>query len=164
MRENARMGIDTGLAYSTQEISTNSIVCKDENGDLQKASLYWIEVNEVTHKLTDGVMERVPASHGQWGGFNTERGIAWAMESGGPFKKVAWFARYRDVCYGPTDSETAKQAAVAFTKGATSFPDQGLATTFTGPINLNADPVLVAEMRMQQRVTPIEFQPLTKGL
>ena len=103
-------------------ISTNSTACKDENDDLQKASLSWIEVNEVTHKLTDGVMERVPASHGQWGGFNTERGIAWAMESGGPFKKVAWFARYRDVCYGPTDSETAKQAAVAFTKGATSFP------------------------------------------
>ena len=81
----------------------------------------------------------------QWGGFNTERGIAWAIEIGGPFKKVAWFARYRDVCYGPTDSETAKRAAIAFTKGATSFPDQGLATTFTGPIDLNADPILVAD-------------------
>jgi len=164
MRENARMGLDTGLAYSTQEVSTNSTACKDENDDLQKASLSWIEVNEVTHKLTDGVMERVPASYGQWGGFNTERGLAWAIEIGWPYKKTAWFARYRDVCYGPTDSETAKQAAVAFTKGAPSFPDQGLATTFTGPIDFNADPILAAEMRMQRRVTPVELQPLTKGL
>jgi hypothetical protein len=155
--------VDSGQPISEQNNSTETTACKGENGDLQKASLYWIEVNEVTHKLTDGTMERVPASYGQWGGFNTERGIAWAIEIGWPFKKVAWFARYRDKCYGPTDSETAKRAAIAFTKGATSFPEQGLATTFTGPINLNADPILVAEMRMRRRVTPIEFQPLTEG-
>ena len=138
---------DTGVAFSEQNSSTISTACKGENGDLQKASLRWIEVNSVTHKLTDGVTERTPASHGQWGGFNIERGVAWVIEVGWPFKKVAWYARCGDSSYGPTDFNTAKHAAMAFAKGAKSFPQSGIASSFTGPINLHADPEVAAEMR-----------------
>ena len=67
----------------SQEHETGHFVTKspcENNGlqrqktDLQKASLFWIEVNDVTWKLTDGEISRTPASFGQWGGYNTERG------------------------------------------------------------------------------------------
>jgi hypothetical protein len=138
---------DTGQPSWGHRTSTKSTACKGENGDLQSASLCWIEVNDVTWKLTDGTMERTPACHGKWGGFNTERGLAWCMETGWVWGKTAWFARYRDRSYGPTDLKTAKKAAMAFATGAASFPDKDLATTFDGPVNLNADHMLVAERR-----------------
>jgi hypothetical protein len=43
--------------------------------------------------------------------------------------------------------ETAKQAAMAFAKGATSFPPNGIASSFTGEVNLHVDPEVAAEMR-----------------
>ena len=46
---------------------------KRQKTDLEKAKLFWIEVNDVTWKLTDGEISRTPASFGQWGGYNTER-------------------------------------------------------------------------------------------
>ena len=111
------------------------------------ADLRWIEVNSATYKLTDGVTERTPASHGQWAGFNIERGLAWVMEVGKPFGKVAWYARCGDRAYGPTKFETTKQAAIAFARGAKSFPESGIASSFSGPVNLHADPEVAAEMR-----------------
>jgi hypothetical protein len=147
-----RVGVsDSGVGVSLKKSATSSVRCEGENGDLQKVSLYWIEVNPATHKLTDGVMERTPASHGQWAGFNTERGVAWAIEVGKPFGKVAWYARHGDASYGPTDVNTAKQAAMAFAGGAKSFPDSGIASSFSGVVNLHADPDVAAEMRV---VTP----------
>jgi hypothetical protein len=80
-------------------------------------------------------------------GFNIERGLAWVIEVGKPFGKVAWYARCADSSYGPTNVETAKQAAMALARGAQTFPDAGLAFTFSGPINLHADPDVAAEMR-----------------
>jgi hypothetical protein len=79
-------------------------------------ALSWIEVNEATYKLTDGTMERTPASHGQWGGFNIERGIAWVFDTSlPPHNKPAWCAACGDRKYGPTANlEMAKQAAMDF--------------------------------------------------
>jgi hypothetical protein len=139
--------INTGQSLTGQKPSTKSTVCNGENGDLQNASPKWIEVNEVTWKLTDGVMERTPASHGQWGGFNVERGLAWCMEVGWPFSKSAWYARCGDKSYGPTDLKTAKKAALAFANGANAYPENGLGRTFDGEVNLHADPDVAAEMR-----------------
>jgi len=137
----------SGGGNSTQTFATETTTCEVENGDLQKASLRWIEVNPATHKLTDGLTERTPASHGQWGGFNIERGVAWVMEVGKPFGKVAWYARCGDLSYGPASLENAKHAAMAFAKGAKSFPESGIASSFTGAVNLHADPEVAAEMR-----------------
>jgi hypothetical protein len=101
-------------------------------------SLEWIEVNDVTWKLTDGVMERTPACHGKWGGFNIERGLAWVIDVGWPFGKSAWYARCGDRSYGPTDLRAAKEAARAFVTGAPLTGDEH-ASAFVGPVNLNVD-------------------------
>jgi hypothetical protein len=148
---NANPVLDTGRGVSEQNFVAISTSCRRENGDLQKASLRWIEVNPATLKLTDGIMERTPASHGQWGGFNTERGVAWVMEVGKPFGQVAWYARCGDSSYGPTSLETAKRAALSFARGAESFPESGMASSFCGQVNLHADPEVAAEMRKFER-------------
>jgi hypothetical protein len=131
----------------TDSSSIQTRACEGENGDLQKASLRWSEVNDCTWKLTDGVIERTPACHGKWAGFNIGRAVAWVIEVGKPFRKVVWYARCGDKSYGPTKLETAKQAAMAFAKGAKLFPLSGIASSFTGQINLHADPEVAAEMR-----------------
>src|SRR5262249_19725825 len=81
------------------------------------------------------------------GGFNTERGVAWVINTGRPFGKTAWYARCKHQSYGPSNLETAKQAAMAFAKGAKSFPMRDSARAFTGPVNLFADPQVDAEAR-----------------
>ena len=63
--------------------------------DLEKAKLFWIEVNDVTWKLTDGGTSCTPTSFGQWGGYNTERAVAWVIEDGWPFAG-SWYARRGD--------------------------------------------------------------------
>jgi hypothetical protein len=98
-------------------------------------------------------MERTPACHGKWPGFNVERGIAWAIDTGWPFKKPRWYARCGDQSYGPTKLDTARRAAMAFANGAKSFPASGVARSFIGPINLHADPDVAAEMRIQSETT-----------
>jgi hypothetical protein len=137
----------TDPGYFTESFSTETTACKGENGDLQKASLRWIEVNPATFKLTDGVMERTPACHGKWGGFNIERGIAWVIETGWPFGKSKWwYSRCGDKSYGPTDFETAKRAAIAFVTGA-ELPNEVRARVFGGPVDLKTDPQRIAELR-----------------
>ena len=136
---NTQLASDTGVGISEHFSSRNPISSEGENDDLQKptgSSLYWIEINSVTHKLTDGAMSRTPASHGQWGGFNTELGVAWVINTGWLFGKAAWYARFKDQAYGPSNLETAKQAAMAFARGAKSFPDRDVARAFRGPVNL----------------------------
>jgi hypothetical protein len=76
-------------------------------------------------------------------GAASTRGVAWTMEVVWPGAKPAWFARCGDKSYGPTDLETAKQAAMAFARGAESFPAHDLAVTFAGQVNLNANPWVV---------------------
>ena len=156
---NTHLGSDTGVGISEHFSATNSISSEGVNDDLQKpigSSLYWIEVNSVTHKLTDGAMWRTPASPGQWGGFNTERGVAWVINTGCPFGKTAWYARFKDQSYGPSNLETAKQAAMAFAKGAKSFPKRDIARAFTGPVNLFADPQVDAELQKYEAESEAE--------
>ena len=103
----------------------------------EKTDLFWIGVNEVTWKLTDGQMIRTPASHGQWGGFETERAIAWVVDAGWPMGRAAWYARYRDKSYGPTTTVIkAKAAALALVAGAPLENDSG-ARAFQGAVNLH---------------------------
>ena len=75
-------------------------------------------------------MIRTPASHGQWGGFNTELALAWVMDAGWPAGKSCWYARCGDRRCRSTDLEDAKSAAEAFARGAAGG---GL-----GAVNLNA--------------------------
>ena len=72
------------------------------------------------------------------------------IEVGKSFGKVAWYARCGDQSYGPTNLETAKRAAMAFAKGAKSFPEFGIASSFLGPVNLLADPEVAAEIRWSE--------------
>jgi hypothetical protein len=106
---------------------------------IDKASLRWVKVNDVTWKLTDGERSLTPASHGQWGGYYTERAVAWLMEVGWPFGKTTWYARCGDKSFGPTTFAKAKEAARALITGA-PLPQDANAHAFVGPIDLNAAP------------------------
>ena len=56
-------------------------------------------------------------------------------------------ARFGNLSYGPCGLEIAKRAAMAFAKGAQSFPESGIASSFNGPVNLHADPEVAAKAR-----------------
>jgi hypothetical protein len=81
--------------------------------DLKKSSLSWVRVNEVTWKLTEGKMNRTPASHGKWAGYETERAIAWVSNLGWPFGCNDRYAFCGDKKIGPTDFNSARAAARA---------------------------------------------------
>src|SRR5262249_9670543 len=149
-------GASTGEGLSEKSFLTKSVPCKGENGDLFGpigSALKWVEINDITWKLTDGTPSRTPTSHGQWAGYNTEAALAWVMEVGWPFKKKidCWYARCGNKTHGPTDLHTAKQAALALANGATSFPEHGIAMAFDGTVNLHADPEVDAEKRKLAR-------------
>ena len=130
----------------SQEHETGHFVTKspsDNNGlqrrktDLQKASPFWIKINDVTWKLTDGEISRTPASFGQWGGYNTERALAWVIDTGWPAKSL-WYARHKDRSWGPTTSlARAKKAALGFVTGVAPPQDEH-ARAFIGEIDLCA--------------------------
>src|SRR6476620_5778425 len=72
------------------------------------------KVNEVSIKLANGELSRVTGSHGQWGGYNTTKAIAWVF-CVGPGK---WLARCGDQACGPDSLNRAKANALAMAKGA----------------------------------------------
>jgi len=125
------------------EISHGNNGLEASKNDLEKARLFWIEVNDVTWKLTDGEISRTPASFGQWGGYNTERAVAWVIDVGWPFGKGCWYARRGDNSYGPTSLSDAKRAAESFLSG-TPVPEYKGAHSFIGAINLNAGAIRTA--------------------
>jgi endogenous inhibitor of DNA gyrase (YacG/DUF329 family) len=131
-------------ADSPQIVNFVTKVCSKNNGleasknDLEKAKLFWIEVNNVTWKLTDGEISRTPASFGQWGGYNTERALAWVIDTGWPARKPLWYARRNDRSWGPTTSlARAKKAALGFVTGVAPPQDEH-ARAFIGEIDLCA--------------------------
>ena len=69
-------------SFITKSVSENNGLHRPKI-DLRKAGLCWLKVNDVTWKLTDGKMSRTPASYGQWGGYETERTLAWRSKSDG---------------------------------------------------------------------------------
>jgi hypothetical protein len=88
--------------------------------DLQQSSLSWVRVNEITWKLTDGKMSRTPGSHGQWGGYDTERAIAWVINLGWSFGRNDWYAFCGKKKIGPTDFNSARAAARELANGVQS--------------------------------------------
>ncbi len=70
-------------------------------------------VNEVTFKITDGEMSRVPAVKGWWAGYNTTKARAWVINVG----SAAWLARCGDHVAGPVSFSEAKTAAINLAKG-----------------------------------------------
>src|SRR5262249_37226952 len=103
--------------------------------DLGKAGLFWIKVNDDAWKLTDGGMERTPACHGKWPGFNIERGLGWAVNGGWVTGRSIWYARVGNKSYGPTTLADAKAAALALLLGVPVENDELICL---GPVNLNA--------------------------
>ena len=127
---------DSFESNSRTKLSNEINGLEEAKNDLQKASLSWERINEVTWRLTDGEISRTPASFGQWGGYNTRRGLAWAIEAGRPLGRTVWYARCGDKSYGPTSLSTAKQAARALLTSA-PLPKDDNAKLFTGPVDLN---------------------------
>ena len=74
----------------------------------------WHRVNDATWKLGNDETVRVPASHGQWGGYNTAKAVAWAIQ----LCPGEWLARGRDQTSGPSSLNTTKAVAMAMAKGA----------------------------------------------
>jgi hypothetical protein len=78
------------------------------------AALKCKKVNEVTFKITNGDVNNVPASHGQWGGYRTTKAVAWILKLG----PDAWIARCGDHICNPTSFNKAKSQALAIARGA----------------------------------------------
>lgn len=116
--------------------------------DPGKASLYWVKVNECTWKLTDGSVSRTPASHGQWAGFNTERALAWVIDTGWVVGRASWYARCGDRSYGPTGCVDAKAVAPALVTGVPLEKDE---LAFAGAVDLTAITVLEPHTRPAEK-------------
>jgi hypothetical protein len=87
---------------------------KPENLSQKSLSLHCERVNDSTSKITDGELTNVPASHGQWGGYRTTKGLAWIIKLG----SGAWLARCGDQVCGPSSFGEAKANAVGMAKDA----------------------------------------------
>jgi hypothetical protein len=109
---------ENGLRYrrgrlaGSQPIEISHEICP-ENRLPPKRNLIVERVNEVTFKVTDGEMSRVSASHGQWGGYNTTRALAWVIK----VAPNAWLARCSNQACGPSSFHEAKANALAMARG-----------------------------------------------
>jgi hypothetical protein len=80
----------------------------------EKKPLTFEQVNDLTWKLTDGEGTNVPACHGHWGGYRTNKAIAWVIEVAPGY----WLARYQDQSSGPTSLKKAKIEAIKMATGS----------------------------------------------
>jgi hypothetical protein len=110
------MALDTGEASTHFQGTDVTKQFRYKSGISGKRRLRCERINEITYKITDGQMRRVPASHGQWGGYNTPRALAWVINVG--MCSAAWLARCGDVVVGPFSFKEAKAAAIKLAKGA----------------------------------------------
>jgi len=123
--------------FRTKEFR-NSNTLQTRKNDLRKAGLSWIEVNDVTWKLTDGRSWRTPASFGQWAGYDTEWPVAWVIDTGWSARKSLWYVRHGDRSWGPSLSlARAKEAALGLVVGA-PLPQDEHAIAFGGQVDLTA--------------------------
>ena len=102
-----------GRLGGSQPTEISNEICP-ENRLLPKRNLTVQRVNEVTFKVTDGEMSPVPASHGQWGGYNTTRALAWVIR----VAPNAWLARCGNQACGPSSFNKAKASALHMASGA----------------------------------------------
>lgn|SRR5262249_7768946 len=144
-----------GGPVPTTELAVSVTKCgklDNENNNLQRQKpdlrkAWWVKVNEVTWKLTDGELSRTSASHGQWGGYNTERGLAWIMDIGWIVGRASWYVRCGDKSFGPASFADAKAAARAFVTGTAVEKDE---LAFAGAVDLNAAAVRALESQAPQ--------------
>ena len=145
----ARLSIDSGdRTHPPKTVNENNNLQGQKTG----SSLSWTCVNDVTWRLTDGRPWRTPASFGQWGGYDTERALAWVMNTGWINKEARWWARCGDKSFGPTTLARAKAAAEAMLNDAPIEPAEG-AVEFRG---LVPDVTLFAQTSSQ---TALERKP-----
>lgn len=105
---------DTGKGLSDFQATDLARQFRYKTGISGKQPLRCERVNEITFKITDGEMTRVPASLGKWGGYNTTKALAWVINVGRP----AWLALCGDKASGPLPFNEAKAEAIALAKGA----------------------------------------------
>jgi hypothetical protein len=86
-----------------------------KSGISAKRLLRCERVNEITFKITDGEMSRVPAKKGWWGGYNATRPLASVFNVG--ITSAAWLARCGDKVCGPLPFAEAKAGGDEFGKG-----------------------------------------------
>jgi hypothetical protein len=133
------------IANLRQNYPIKSGLSEPTKRDLQKWNLRWKEINDITWKLCDDEVVRVPAVHGKWGGFNTGKALAWVIELGwvNPDGRKIWFARVRDGRgdwgFGPSNLARARAAALARVRKISFKPDVAAGErTFSSVIDLNA--------------------------
>jgi hypothetical protein len=87
---------------------------KPENSSPKISSLRCERVNDSTFKITNAELSNVPASHGQWAGYRTTKGVAWIIK----LEAEAWLARCGNQVCGPSSFSEARANAFAMAKGA----------------------------------------------
>lgn len=111
-----REAISTGGASSDFQAPDFVTQFRYKSGISGKQSLSCERVNEITFKITNGEMSRVPGSFGKWGGYNTTKALAWVINVG--IASATWLARCSDKVVGPVSFKEAKAAALNLAKGA----------------------------------------------
>ena len=111
-----KTGIDSGEAFSDFQGTDLANEFRYKNGISGKQPLRCERVNEVTFKITDGKMSRLPAKQGWWAGYDTPRALAWVINVGPT--STAWLARSREQVSGPYSFGEAKATAINLAKGA----------------------------------------------
>ena len=106
----AEMAISTEEASSDFQASDLVGQFRYKSGISGKQSLSCERVNEITFKITNGEMSRVPSSLGKWGGYNTTKALAWVINIG--ITSATWLARCGDRVVGPVSFKEAKAAAL----------------------------------------------------
>jgi hypothetical protein len=109
-----KTGIDSGQASGRFQGPDLDSEFRYKSGISGKHPLRCERVNEITFKITDGEMSRVPAQKGWWLGYNTTRARAWVINVG----SAAWLARCSDQVSGPLTFNEAKATAINLAKGA----------------------------------------------
>jgi hypothetical protein len=71
------------------------------------------QVNSCTWKVTDGTKTNVPASHGNWAGYQVTKALAWVIDLG----NGQWVARCGNEICNPTNLAQAKRQALAMAVG-----------------------------------------------
>jgi hypothetical protein len=110
------MAHDSGTASTPFQSTDTKQEFRYKSGISGTRPLRCERVNDITFKITDGEMSRVPAKQGWWGGYNAPRALAWVSNVG--INSSAWIARCDDKVSGPFSFNEAKAKAIILAKGA----------------------------------------------
>jgi hypothetical protein len=79
-------------------------------GESENSELSWVQVNDVTWKLTDGFLSREAVS-GSLGSVSSPRALVWLTRNHNREGSAVWFARLGEQTFGPATIGAAKRAA-----------------------------------------------------